>query len=123
MIWSLVIAGFASAQLPIVLWHGLSQNCCTGETKMITDELKAQFPRTYIKSIRIGSSNRADYLASQFGSINKQVDQICKELKKDKRLSGGFNAIGISQVPMGLGAKCSIILGRIDDACICREMH
>lgn len=90
---------------------------------MITDELKAQFPRTYIKSIRIGSSNRADYLASQFGSINKQVDQICKELKKDKRLSGGFNAIGISQVPMGLGAKCSIILGRIDDACICREMH
>jgi palmitoyl-protein thioesterase len=116
MIWSFIFAGFASAQLPIVLWHGLSQDCCTGETKMITEELKAQFPQTYIKSIRIGSTNRADHLASQFGNINKQVDQICKELKKDKHLSGGFNAIGISQVPMSLGALYSMTLGRIDDA-------
>lgn len=98
MILPLVVLRLALAQLPIVLWHGLSQDCCSGETKMITDALKNRFPGTYVKSIRIGATNRIDFLTSQFGSINKQVSQVCEELKDDKRLSGGFNAIGISQV-------------------------
>jgi palmitoyl-protein thioesterase len=84
--------------LLVVVWHGLAQDCCSGDTEFITSSLKQAYPDTYIKAIRIGSVSKVDLLASQFGNANNQVSQICKELKNDKRLQQGFNAIGISQV-------------------------
>jgi palmitoyl-protein thioesterase len=35
--------------------------------------------------------------ASVFVHPMKQIDQVCSEIKHDKKLSRGFNAIGMSQ--------------------------
>lgn len=63
------------------------------------NELRDAFPDTYIRSIKLGDTIQEDFLRSFFGNVNEQVDTVCKMLKADENLKGGFNAVGISQVP------------------------
>jgi len=64
----------------------------------VVNELRAAFPHTYVRSIKLGDTQQEDFLRSFFGNVNDQVDTVCKMLKEDENLAGGFNAVGISQV-------------------------
>jgi palmitoyl-protein thioesterase len=51
----------------------------------------------HIHSVRIGENDDADKKSSFFGNVNEQLDEVCRQLKEDEALKGGFNAIGFSQ--------------------------
>ena len=83
------------AVLPIVFWHGMGD---TGFNEHIEQWLSEQvYPGTYVKSIKTGATADEDRKSSFFANMNEQVEQVCRELKADQRLLGGFNAIGFSQ--------------------------
>lgn len=82
----------------VVVWHGLNSDCCTGGVAKAVDELRDNYPDSYIRSIKIGESIQEDFMRSFFGNVNDQVDMVCKMLKEDEHLADGFNAIGLSQV-------------------------
>jgi len=51
----------------------------------------------YVKSLEIGSNVLDDMWNSFFMNVNDQVDNVCKQLKQDPSLRGGFHAVGFSQ--------------------------
>ncbi|KAL9645266.1 hypothetical protein ABK040_002466 [Willaertia magna] len=87
--------------LPIVLWHGMGDSCCFPFSMgKIENLIKSQFKNNtnlYIHSIRIGNSIEEDVKNSYLLNINKQIEIVCNQLKQDKNLQNGFNAIGFSQ--------------------------
>lgn len=48
-------------------------------------------------SLRIGNSTVEDYENGYIMNPNKQVEYVCKVLAEDRKLTGGFHAIGFSQ--------------------------
>jgi len=59
--------------------------------------IEKAIPGIYVHSIRIGSNIVVDELSGFLGNVNSQVDEVCKTLKADPNLAGGFNAVGFSQ--------------------------
>lgn len=67
-------------------------------TKGFIDLLKKELPNeTPIIAIRVGSSPQEDSRRSYFDNANQQVSDVCNSLRSNPELSGGFNAIGLSQ--------------------------
>ena len=65
--------------LPIVLWHGMGDNCChdfsMGAFKS-TLEFKLQ-NKVYVKSLMVGDSPDADTKNGFFMNVNDQIDMVC----------------------------------------------
>jgi palmitoyl-protein thioesterase len=84
-----------NSQLPVVLWHGMGDSCCsTGMSRM---KRALEDRGIYVHSIKIGDSEEADRVNGFFYNSNDKVRLACEMIKRDERLKGGFNAIGYSQ--------------------------
>ncbi|KAJ3091550.1 Palmitoyl-protein thioesterase 1 [Quaeritorhiza haematococci] len=59
--------------------------------------IEESLPGIYVHSIQIGSTEDADRKASFLDNVNRQIDEVCAQLREDERLRGGFNAVGFSQ--------------------------
>jgi len=83
--------------LPVVLWHGMGDNCCNvfsmGSIKSTLEITLG----TYVHSVRIGDSAQEDTLHGFLDLVDRQVDYVCDVLRADPMLANGFNAIGFSQ--------------------------
>ncbi|KAI9091302.1 Alpha/Beta hydrolase protein, partial [Phlyctochytrium arcticum] len=82
----------------VVLWHGMGDDCCNPESMdVITGTLREELPGVYVHSIRIGENRDEDRQHSFFDRIDRQIQEVCQQLKADEALKDGFNAIGFSQ--------------------------
>ncbi|RKP06161.1 Alpha/Beta hydrolase protein, partial [Thamnocephalis sphaerospora] len=82
----------------VVLWHGMGDSCCQPESMgKVTEFIRSRLPGIYVHSIRTADDESADRKSSFFGSVNDQVDKVCRQLQAIPELRGGFNAIGFSQ--------------------------
>ncbi|KAI8372386.1 palmitoyl protein thioesterase, partial [Blakeslea trispora] len=101
----------AAQQKPVVLWHGMGDDCCNPDSMgRITEQIRQRIPGVYVHSIRIGDNADEDHKAGFFGRIAEQVDRVCDELVKIPELQNGFNAVGFSQGGLFLRAyieRCS----------------
>lgn len=87
----------ASNLLPIVVWHGLGDDCCSDKgMKKFIKTLQAATQRP-VYTIRIGKNAQEDRWNSLFGDANEQVVQVCADLRRIEALKSGFDAVGISQ--------------------------
>merc|ERR1711862_276837 len=96
---ALLLAGaFGAKPTPVVLWHGMGDNCCLpfsmGKIKKV---IETEVPGAFVHSIQTGNNILEDEAEGFFGNANKQVDKACKTLKGIPELAGGFNAVGFSQ--------------------------
>ena len=96
---------------PVVLWHGLTHDCCSeveGRDKRIIEE---NIPGIYVRSLQIImddflhnllgdilGSQLSEIEASIFRPVKEQVDVACQQIANDPLLRNGYNAIGYSQV-------------------------
>eukprot|EP00879_Flechtneria_rotunda_P001889 GHRR01002061.1.p1 GENE.GHRR01002061.1~~GHRR01002061.1.p1 ORF type:complete len:340 (+),score=89.70 GHRR01002061.1:195-1214(+) len=83
--------------LPVVLWHGMGDSCCSMGSigsikKLIEDKLGV-----FVHSIATGEGEYADIWSSFHGNVNYQVSHVCDQLKGMEELRGGFNMVGFSQ--------------------------
>ncbi|KAI8973197.1 palmitoyl protein thioesterase [Mycotypha africana] len=87
------------AYSPVVLWHGMGDDCCNPESMgRITELLKEHISNdVFVHSVKVGNTINDDHKAGFFGKIAEQVDKACEQLSNIPELSGGFNAIGFSQ--------------------------
>ena len=81
---------------PIVLWHGMGDDCCSPLSlgsimKLIEKEMT---PAPYIHSLRIGANEAEDKANGFFMNVNNQIDYACQLLNSDKNLTKGYHAIG-----------------------------
>jgi palmitoyl-protein thioesterase len=90
-------AGNVSAT-PVVLWHGMGDNCCLPFSMgKIKSTIEKAVPGIFVHSIMTGGNVLSDEVGGFFGNMNHQVDTACKQLKAIPELAGGFNAVGFSQ--------------------------
>lgn len=61
-------------------------------------EIQEAIPGIFVHSIQIGSDPDQDRSYTFFDNVNRQIDEVCEQLQGIPELSGGFNAIGLSQV-------------------------
>ncbi|KAI8088946.1 Alpha/Beta hydrolase protein [Halteromyces radiatus] len=88
----------AKAQTPVVLWHGMGDDCCNPKSMGgITELIQAHLPGVFVHSVKLGDSINDDRNAGFFGIINDQVDSVCQQLANIPELANGFNAVGFSQ--------------------------
>lgn len=99
--FALVLFAFAALvladPLPVVLWHGMGDTCCFPFSMGAVSDALTKSGIPYVHSIEIGDSVAADEYHGFFGNVNDAVAGVCKSLKADPKLAGGFNAIGFSQ--------------------------
>uniref|UniRef100_A0A1A9Z2H3 Uncharacterized protein n=1 Tax=Glossina pallidipes TaxID=7398 RepID=A0A1A9Z2H3_GLOPL len=55
--------------------------------RSITNLLETELNNTYVKSLEISGNIARDYESGFFMPPNKQVEYVCQELTKDKKLS------------------------------------
>ena len=83
---------------PIVLWHGMGDNCCHDFSMgAIKNLLEGRLPGVHIHSLMIGNSPNEDTLNGFFMSVDQQIQIACDRISKDDLLKNGYNAIGFSQ--------------------------
>jgi palmitoyl-protein thioesterase len=63
----------------------------------IVDLIEENLSGAYVRSLEIGADWIQDMWNSFFMNVNDQVAHVCKVLKADPALRGGFNAVGFSQ--------------------------
>jgi len=84
--------------IPIVLWHGMGDNCCHSFSMgAIKNMLEEAIPGVYVHSLMIGQSPNEDTLNGFFKGVDQQISIACDLIKNDKKLGLGYNAIGFSQ--------------------------
>nr|XP_020453249.1 palmitoyl-protein thioesterase 1 [Monopterus albus] len=94
----LLVAGSSNATVPVVVWHGMGDNCCNplsmgAVKKMIEEEISG----IYVLSLMIGKNVVEDTENGFFMDVNEQVSMVCSQLAQDPKLKGGYNALGFSQ--------------------------
>jgi palmitoyl-protein thioesterase len=89
--------GQDAAYTPIVLYHGLGDNCCDEGMLRMISKLQEELPGVFVHSVRIGNSPEEDRKKTILDSANRQVEEVCEQLKGIPELSKGFNAVGMSQ--------------------------
>eukprot|EP00877_Chromochloris_zofingiensis_P005879 jgi/Chrzof1/1544/Cz10g11240.t1 len=86
-----------SSLLPVVIWHGMGDSCCSlgsiGAIKKLTEDQLGVF----VHSIATGQGEYSDVWSSFFGNLNTQIHQVCSQLRGMEELRGGFHAVGFSQ--------------------------
>ena len=94
----LTVGSVAGGHLPIVIWHGMGDNCChSWSMGYIKQLLEDNMPGVYVRSLMIGSSPGQDTTNGFFKPVQDQVAEVCDKIRGDDRLSNGYNAIGFSQ--------------------------
>ncbi|VDN51518.1 unnamed protein product [Dracunculus medinensis] len=83
---------------PIILWHGMGDNCCDplsiGRIKKL---LEKEIRGVYVHSIMIGDNVVSDTTYGYFGNVNNQISEVCQQIGNVVELKNGYNAIGFSQ--------------------------
>ena len=97
MIAALLAAAAKASQLPIVVWHGLGDDCCSESGMSIFLTTLQDATERPVYTIRIGKNSREDRWNSLFDDANEQVRQVCADLKRQPMLQNGFDAVGLSQ--------------------------
>lgn len=84
---------------PVVLWHGLGDNYNGSGIHSVNDLISGLYAGIFFHSIYIDEDPSGDQQKLLFGDANKQVDQVCDQLKSIKQLASaeGIDAIGFSQ--------------------------
>lgn len=76
----------------------MGDTCCEVHSiGALKNFIEATYPGTVVHSIALGSSRQADLVSGYFGSLNSQVDSVCKQLLEMRELDKGFVGIGFSQ--------------------------
>lgn len=89
--------GKVDPPVPIVLWHGMGDTCCSPlSLGKIIKLLESQL-QTYVTSLQFGSSTKGDFSSGYFGSVNEQVEHACDLIRNNDKLTNGYHAIGFSQ--------------------------
>lgn len=88
---SLPSRGKLPASTPIVLWHGMGDNCCHEFSmgaikKLLEDHLSG----VHVHSLMIGNSANEDTLNGFFMSVNHQLEIACDRIKNDPLLANGY---------------------------------
>ncbi|KAL4448301.1 hypothetical protein ABPG75_005520 [Micractinium tetrahymenae] len=83
--------------LPIVMWHGMGDSCCSTGFGAVKTFIEATLPGVFVHSIATARSPMADLMGSYFGNLNEQVDRVCDELMGMEELKDGYVAVGFSQ--------------------------
>jgi len=87
-----------SGPLPIVMWHGMGDNCCHSFSMgAIKKMLEGHIPNVHVHSLMIGNSAEEDTLNGFFMSVDHQMEIACDRIKKDPMLQNGYHAMGFSQ--------------------------
>ncbi|KAL1933323.1 hypothetical protein VTP01DRAFT_7413 [Rhizomucor pusillus] len=98
LILTLFVVGIFADYRPIVLWHGMGDDCCNPESMgRVVKLLQDRLPGVFVHSLRIGEDTEQDHKAGFFGQLNDQIDYVCDQLAGIPELANGFNAIGFSQ--------------------------
>jgi len=88
----------SAAPRPVVLWHGMGDNCCNPQSMgFLKSLIEKHIPNVYVYSVMVGDSPSDDTTAGFFGDMNEELRQVCNKIAKDPKLAQGFNAIGFSQ--------------------------
>ncbi|XP_062384775.1 palmitoyl-protein thioesterase 1 [Sardina pilchardus] len=92
------LAKDSNATVPLVIWHGMGDNCCNPLSmgsikKMVEREVSG----IYVISLMIGKSVIQDTENGFFMDVNEQVAFVCDQLAQDPKLKDGYNAMGFSQ--------------------------
>ena len=93
-------AAFSSSPLPVVLWHGMGDDCCSAGMTGISKLIASHTNDTFVHSIRLGSSTAADRWNSFFMPAATQVAEACAQLKTVPELVASgmrMNVVGFSQ--------------------------
>lgn len=86
-----------SAPLPVVLWHGMGDDCCNPKSMGAIKHWIENATSSFVYSLRIGASDGDDVANGFLMPARKQVEDACGQLLKLPQLSNGFNAVGFSQ--------------------------
>lgn len=89
----------AAAPIPVVLWHGMGDNCCNpysmGRMQQLIEQ--AVGGGVVVRSIMVGSNPEDDTVNGFLMNVDDQIDLVCKQVSSDPSLTGGFHALGFSQ--------------------------
>ena len=76
---------------PIVLWHGMGDNCCNpwsmGAVQTMLEEMVGN--GVYVRSLMIGDNAVSDTEHGFFMDVNKQVQMVCDKIGNDTKLQNG----------------------------------
>ena len=98
LVFLAIIVGNSSASLPVVIWHGMGDNCCHSFSMgYIKNLLEQNINDVYVRSLMIGPGPTDDTVNGFFMPVNEQVAMVCQKIKNDPKLRNGYNAIGFSQ--------------------------
>lgn len=95
-IFLLVAYTVLTKALPVIIYHGLGDNCCNEDIVRFIDKLGLS-NQTTIVSLMIGKDPQDDLFKSYFDDCNRQVSHVCRLLRGRAELRDGFHAIGLSQ--------------------------
>jgi palmitoyl-protein thioesterase len=107
------------AHLPIVMWHGLLADPKEDFVLLKNWIRNATVEGLYIKSVDLTVNELHEQEASVFVHPNRQIELVCDEIRHDKQLANGFNAIGFSQggqfmyKPFQLFFECKLLISQI----------
>ena len=87
------------SRIPIVLWHGMGDSGKSSGMQGVKQQLEDWYGKDLLVcSITIGGADEAaDKKAGFFDLIDRQVEEVCEDLKTVPGLEDGFNAVGFSQ--------------------------
>ncbi len=75
---------------PIVIWHGMGDNCCNPWSMgYVRKLLQRHLPGVYVRSLMIGDSAVQDTENGFFMDVNRQVEAVCAKIAGDAHLRGG----------------------------------
>lgn len=95
---SLLSLNFASANTPLVIWHGMGDSCCNPLSMgNIKNVIEKNISGIYVNSLMIGNNVAEDTTNGFFMNCNDQIDFAYDIIRKDPKLANGYNAIGFSQ--------------------------
>lgn len=83
---------------PLVMYHGMG-DACSNPLSMgsIQKLIESEAKDIYVHCLKFGSNFAEDIANGFFLPCNEQIEKACDKIKNDKKLSGGYNAIGFSQ--------------------------
>ncbi|CDH55453.1 palmitoyl-protein thioesterase 1 [Lichtheimia corymbifera JMRC:FSU:9682] len=98
LILPLAVVSAEPVYKPVVLWHGMGDDCCNPQSMgRVTELIQKVLPGVFVHSVQVGETRQDDHEAGFFGQVNDQVEQVCEQLAGIPELADGFNAIGFSQ--------------------------
>jgi len=82
--------------LPVVTAHGMGDSCFNAGFKQLTQGVGTH-TGSYSVCIPTGDTQAKDTNNGFFLSMDKSLEVFADKIRKDAKLAGGFNAIGLSQ--------------------------